>query len=92
LASSEFPFAASAGAGLLLSSAIISRLVALIPGARIGPYQITTQIGVGGMGEVYQATDTNLARSVAIKVLPELVSADAERLRASNVKRGRWPH
>ena len=52
----------------------------LQPGTRLGPYEITAQIGVGGMGEVYRATDTNLKRSVAIKVLPESLAADAERL------------
>ena len=52
----------------------------LSPGARLGPYEVTAQIGVGGMGEVYRATDTNLARQVAIKVLPEAVAADADRL------------
>jgi serine/threonine protein kinase len=45
--------------------------MALAPGARLGPYEGTAQISVGGMGEVYRATDTNLKRSVAIKVLPE---------------------
>jgi len=54
--------------------------MALIAGTRLGPYEITAQIGVGGMGEVYRATDTNLKRQVAIKVLPEAVAADAERL------------
>jgi serine/threonine-protein kinase len=54
--------------------------VALSPGTRLGPYDVTAQIGVGGMGEVYRATDTNLKRAVAIKVLPESVAADAERL------------
>jgi len=47
---------------------------------RLGPYEISAQIGVGGMGEVYRATDTNLARQVAIKVLPESMATDAERL------------
>ncbi len=41
-----------------------------------GPYEIAEQIGVGGMGEVYRATDTNLKRAVAIKVLPVLLAAD----------------
>src|SRR6476660_4561753 len=54
--------------------------MALSPGTRLGPYEVTAQIGVGGMGEVYRATDTNLKRAVAIKVLPESVAGDAERL------------
>ena len=54
--------------------------MALTPGTRLGPYEVTAQIGVGGMGEVYRATDTNLKRAVAIKVLPASVAADAERL------------
>ena len=54
--------------------------MALSPGTRLGPYEVTAQIGVGGMGEVYRATDTNLKRPVAIKVLPVSVAADAERL------------
>ena len=54
--------------------------MALAPGTRVGPYVIAAQIGEGGMGEVYQATDTNLKRAVAIKVLPASVAVDAERL------------
>ena len=54
--------------------------MALTPGTRLGVYHITEQIGAGGMGEVYRATDTNLKRSVAIKVLPTLVAGDADRL------------
>ena len=52
----------------------------LVSGARLGPYEIAAPIGAGGMGEVYRATDTNLKRAVAIKVLPALVSGDPDRL------------
>src|SRR6187399_1066718 len=55
-------------------------VMALAPGIRLGPYEITAQIGVGGMGEVYRAKDTNLGRDVAIKVLPEAFAQDPERL------------
>ena len=41
----------------------------IAPGTRFGPYVINASIGTGGMGEVYRATDTNLKRAVAIKVL-----------------------
>jgi Tol biopolymer transport system component len=54
--------------------------VALTPGTRLGPYEVAAQIGVGGMGEVYRATDTNLGRQVAIKVLPTAFAQDADRL------------
>ena len=54
--------------------------MALSAGTRLGPYEIVSAIGAGGMGEVYRATDTNLKRQVAIKVLPESVAADADRL------------
>jgi eukaryotic-like serine/threonine-protein kinase len=54
--------------------------LAITPGTRIGVYEITAQIGVGGMGEVYRATDSNLKRSVAVKVLRALVAGDADRL------------
>ena len=50
--------------------------MALNPGTRLGPYEITDQLGAGGMGEVYRATDTRLNRTVAIKVLPSLVGGD----------------
>jgi serine/threonine protein kinase len=54
--------------------------MALVPGTRLGPYEIAGPIGEGGMGQVYRATDTNLGRHVAIKVLPDGFSRDAERL------------
>ena len=54
--------------------------MALTAGTRIGPYEITAPIGVGGMGEVYRATDRHLARDVAIKVLPEAFAHDTQRL------------
>src|SRR5437899_1331900 len=53
----------------------------LTPNTRLGPYEIRSKIGEGGMGEVYRARDTKLGRDVAIKVLPAAFSADAERLR-----------
>jgi len=54
--------------------------MSLTPGARLGCYEITAHIGMGGMGEVYRATDTILKRQVALKVLPEALASDAERL------------
>jgi serine/threonine-protein kinase len=52
----------------------------LTPGARLGVYEVTAQIGEGGMGLVYRARDTNLQRDVALKVLPESFAHDADRL------------
>jgi serine/threonine-protein kinase len=52
----------------------------LAAGTRLGPYEIVAPLGAGGMGEVYRARDPRLAREVAIKVLPEALSFDAERL------------
>jgi eukaryotic-like serine/threonine-protein kinase len=54
--------------------------MALSPGTRIGPYEIAALIGAGGMGEVYRATDTNLKRTVAIKVLPDSLASNTDRL------------
>ena len=47
--------------------------MSLRPGSRLGPYEVTAQIGQGGMGEVYRARDTKLDRDVALKALPEAV-------------------
>ena len=52
----------------------------LAVGTRLGPYDITGLLGAGGMGEVYRARDTKLQRDVAIKVLPEALAHDTERL------------
>jgi eukaryotic-like serine/threonine-protein kinase len=55
--------------------------MALTSGTKLGPYEIQSPLGAGGMGEVYRARDTRLDRIVAIKVLPASFSADPERLR-----------
>ena len=55
-------------------------MMSLAVGARLGPYEITGFLGVGGMGEVYRARDTRLKREVALKILPAEFAADPERL------------
>jgi eukaryotic-like serine/threonine-protein kinase len=54
--------------------------MALNPGTKLGPYEIQSSLGAGGMGEVYRARDTRLDRSVAVKVLPSTFSLDIDRL------------
>jgi non-specific serine/threonine protein kinase len=55
--------------------------MALTPGAVLGPYVVVSPLGTGGMGEVYRARDERLGREVAIKVLPDALAQDPERLR-----------
>ena len=54
--------------------------MSLAAGTRLGPYEILSRIGAGGMGEVHRGRDTRLNRAVAIKVLPDDLAADPERL------------
>src|SRR6202022_3771551 len=54
--------------------------MALASGNKLGPYEIQSPLGAGGMGEVYRARDPRLARDVALKVLPEPFAADSERM------------
>jgi len=71
--------------------------VVLQPGARLGPYEITSLLGRGGMGEVYRAVDTRVSRTVAIKVLPPEAAEQADRRQrfereATAVARLNHPH
>jgi len=52
----------------------------LSAGSRLGHYHVTVLIGEGGMGQVWQATDTQLHRQVALKILPDAFAADPDRL------------
>ena len=53
--------------------------MSLAPGTRLGPYEIVSAIGAGGMGEIYKARDTRLDRAVAVKILPEPAATDPDR-------------
>jgi serine/threonine protein kinase len=55
-----------------------SRIMSLSAGTKLGPYEIQTPLGAGGMDEVYRARDTRLERTVAVKVLPDHLSRDPE--------------
>src|SRR4051812_21770566 len=54
--------------------------MALLAGAKLGVYEVVDALGAGGMGEVYRARDTKLGRLVAVKVLPEALAFDPERI------------
>src|SRR5207302_1900603 len=71
----------TAGPALFSAWAIIARRMPLNSGTRIGPYEIQSPLGAGGMGEVYRARDTRLDRSVAVKILPASFASDPDRLR-----------
>jgi len=69
------------GAGVDIGPAIAyacARSMNLPNGTRLGPYEVLSPLGAGGMGEVYRARDTRLGRDVAVKVLPQHLSANAE--------------
>jgi eukaryotic-like serine/threonine-protein kinase len=58
-------------------------IMLLLPGSRLGPYEILAPIGAGGIGQVYRARHRKLDRDVAIKVLPESLANDADALEQS---------
>ncbi|HET9217180.1 MAG TPA: protein kinase [Terriglobia bacterium] len=56
------------------------RASSITPGSRVGPYEVTSQLGEGGMGVVYRGRDSRLQRDIALKVLPEQFASDPDRL------------
>jgi eukaryotic-like serine/threonine-protein kinase len=74
------PLAVSSSVLVTQPQAVPSEEMALVPGARLGPYEIVAALGAGGMGEVYRAHDTRLSRDVAIKTLPPTIGDNSERI------------
>jgi serine/threonine protein kinase len=66
-------------AGPFGAAPVTDDVMALAPGTPVGPYRVVHLIGAGGMGEVYRARDSKLARDVAIKTLPQMFTTDPER-------------
>ena len=62
--------------------------MALTSGSKLGPYEIQSPLGVGGMGEVYRAKDTRLGRDLALKILPEPPPTKPSGCAALSRKRG----
>ena len=68
----------------------MTRTHGLASGTKLGPYEIQSPLGAGGMGEVYRARDTRLDRIVAIKILSTRLAAIPKSSSALNAKRGRF--
>ena len=64
----------------------------MTPGTRLGPYEVLSLIGAGGLGVVYRARDPRLGRDVAVKVLPDEVARDPDRLAGSSARPARSRH
>ena len=68
------------GSGVPVYLAFLTATMSLRPGTRLGHYDVTSKLGEGGMGEVWEATDTQLNRQVALKILPDAFASDPDRL------------